>query len=334
MKIFEEYNDNKVKLKNRIVVAPMCMNSCEELGMANDFHLVHYGSYALGGAALITIEATAVSKNGRIYKGDIGLFEDKQIEPIKRIVDFCKKFDSKISVQLAHAGRKCETDDNIIAPSAIAFSGSYKMPIEMTKEDIDRVVCEFKNAANRAVKASVYAIEIHAAHGYLINQFLSPLTNKRKDNYGGSLENRVRFLKEVTKAVKSEMHDDMPLILRVSASDYKEGGIDIDEMVKIINLVKEDFDLIHVSSGGVVSDAKINVYPGYQVEFSKIIKEKCNVKTIAVGLINNKEEAEKIIENNEADLIALGRAFLRDPQWVLNESLDKKFIPTQLSRGY
>lgn len=330
--IFNEYESGK--LKNRIVVAPMCMNSSKEKGKANDFHLAHYGSYAMGGAGLITIEAVAIEKCGRIYEGDLCLYDDEQIEPLKRVIDFCHEFSSKVSVQINHAGRKGLKKEKTIGPSKIQFSERYNEPIEMSKEDIKRTVELFKEAARRAVECGADALEIHGAHGYLIDQFLSPLSNIREDEYGGSTENRTRFLMEVIDSFKSVMPESMPLILRVSATDWKEGGIDIDEMVNIINLVKSKIDFVHVSTGGLVKDAVINAYPLYQVEFSKIIKERCNVKTIAVGLIDNKEQAQSIIDNKEADLVALGRAFLRDPNWVLNQSKDSSLAIEQLKRGY
>ena len=334
MNIFEKYCNDGIELKNRIVVAPMCMNSAYGDGKANNFHVAHYGSLAIGGAGLITLESTAVDKDGRIYEGDIGLWSDDQVEPLKMVVDIIHRFGAKVSVQINHAGRKCPTTDEIIAPSAIAFSDRYALPREMTQEDIDKTVRQFADSAKRAVRAGADAIEIHGAHGYLINQFLSPLSNKRMDSYGGNYEGRAKFLKEVIKAVKREIKEDMMLILRVSAMDFKEGGNDAHEMAKIIKLVKEDLDFVHVSTGGVVRDAVINPYPMYQVEYSKIIKEEAQVKTIAVGLINNKEQAQKIIDEESADLVALGRAMLRNPNWVYAENPDMNIIPDQIKRGF
>ncbi len=298
---------------------PMCMNMAEE-GHPTDFHYIHYGNAALGEVGLIIVEATGVTPEGRILERDLGLWKDDQIEGHKKIVELVKKYGSHIGIQLGHAGRKCGIETlTTLAPTAERFSESYPMPKEMTKEDIEQIKEAFKEAAVRSVKAGYELIELHGAHGYLIHQFLSPLTNKRTDAYGGSRENRVRFLKEVTEMVKSVLPEGFPLILRVSASDYVEGGIDLNEMVEIIKLIQTDFDMIHVSSGGLDVNQQITLYPGYQVKFSEEIKNKCSIPTIAVGLITEIGQIEEILQNDRADLVALGRVLLRDPFVIINQ---------------
>ncbi|MGB4439007.1 MAG: NADPH dehydrogenase, partial [Sedimentibacter sp.] len=230
-----------LEIKNRVVMAPMCMYSADDDGKATEWHLVHYASRAIGGVGLIIQEATAVEPRGRISSNDLGLWEDSQIEMLKKIVNTAKSYGSLMGVQLGHAGRKCEAENElIIAPSAIAFSGEYRVPNEMTKEDINTVIASFKSAAERCIEVGYDIIEIHGAHGYLINQFLSPVTNKRTDEYGGSLENRTRFLKEVIRAVRQVWPMEKPLMLRVTAEDYVEEGNHPEDLANIINLVKDE----------------------------------------------------------------------------------------------
>lgn len=318
LKSFSEYEIKGLKLKNRLVMPPMCMYSADNQGMVADFHRLHYGARALGGVGLIILEATAIVPNGRISSNDLGIWHDGHIEGLKSIVESVKPYGTKIGIQLAHAGRKCESnDDYIVAPCPIPYSDHYRWPRKLSKEVIIEIIDQFKDAAKRADQAGFDLIEIHAAHGYLINQFLSPLANKREDEYGGSLENRTRFLKEILKAIKQVWPDDKPILVRVSADDYVEGGIDKDQMAQIIDLIKEDIDMVHVSTGGVVS-AKINSYPGYQVTHAEYIKNKCNIPTIAVGLITEYDHVEAILQNNRADLVALGRELLRKPFFPLN----------------
>ena len=319
MKTFEKYRIKNLELKNRVVMPPMCMDMADE-GHPTDFHCIHYGNAALGEIGLIIVEATGVTPEGRILERDLGLWDDDQITGHRRLVDLVKKYGSHVGIQLGHAGRKCWIDEVVpFAPSAIRFNEEYSVPKEMTKDDIERIKKAFREAAIRSMEAGYELIELHGAHGYLIHEFLSPLTNQRTDEYGGSRENRVRFLKELTAEVKSVIPKDFPLILRVSASDYVEGGIDIEEMVEIINLVREDFDMIHVSSGGLDIRQKINLYPGYQVKFSEIIRKRCSIPTITVGLITEINQVEEILSNDRADLVALGRVLLRDPFVIIKE---------------
>jgi len=336
MKLFEEYSLKNLLLRNRIVMPPMCMWQAENTGLVNQKHFVHYVTRAVGGVGLIIVEATAVSPEGRIEPQDLGIWNDEQKTSFKPLVDECHRYGAKIALQLAHAGRKGFDDAHLVAPSALAFNGEYGTPHELTNREILQKVDAFKSAALRAVDAGFDMIEVHAAHGYLIHEFLSPITNKRTDEFGGSLENRVRFLKLILEGIREVIPANILLEMRVSASDYQAGGIDIDEMVNIVNQVKSYLDLVHVSSGGLTENP-VKSYPGYQVEFSRIIKEKCNIPTIAVGLIDNPDLAEEIIDNERADLVALGRALLRNPYWVLNVAHANKtgtFIPAMYRRGF
>ncbi len=337
MKVLTEYKIKDMVLKNRIVMPPMCMYSTDESGFVKDFHKVHYTARAIGGVGLIIVEATGVIPNGRITSNDLGIWSDDHIEGLKSLVESVKAYGSKIAIQLAHAGRKCTSNDEyIVAPSPIRFSDKYREPKELTVEGIKGLVNSFKDAALRADKAGFDAIEIHGAHGYLIHEFLSPLTNKRNDEYGGSLENRTRFLKEILLAVKEVWPDEKPILLRVSADDYIDGGINKEEMVKIINEVKEYIDMVHVSTGGLIS-VRFPIFPGYQVTHSETIRRECNIPTIAVGLINEYDQIEEILYNNRADLVAIGRGLLRDSQFVLNMAYENNLkikYPIQYERGY
>lgn len=336
MKLFEQYTIKNVTLKNRIVMPPMCMYCADTEGLANEKHLVHYTTRAVGGVGLIIVEATAISPEGRILEGDLGIWDDAQIEGLRKITHCCHQYGAKMAIQLGHAGRKGFLKNENLAPSALAFSEELGMPKELSPEEIGFLVEKYKQSAERAVKAGFDMIEIHGAHGYLIHEFLSPLTNKRADAFGGSLENRVRFLKDVLGAVRSVVPKDMPVTLRVSASDYAEGGLTIEEMIRIINQVKEALDMVHVSSGGLLSSG-IKSYPGYQIEFARAIKESCQIPTIAVGLITNATMVAEILENNRADLVALGRELLRNPYWVLEQAKLNQIahqIPTFYERGF
>jgi NADPH2 dehydrogenase len=317
-KLFSSFKIKDVTFRNRIAMAPMCMYSADKQGIAQDWHFVHYTARAVGGAGLIIQEATAVESRGRISSNDLGLWNDGQIQELQRITASVKQYGTIMGVQLAHAGRKCTSDDKrIIAPSPIAFSEEYKLPDEMTKDDIREVIKAFGDAAERSVRAGYDLIEIHGAHGYLINQFLSPLTNKRTDEYGGSLRNRTRFLQEILQAVRKTWTAEKPLILRVSAEEYASEGNHPGDLADIINLVKEEgVDLIHVSSGGVVVTVPPS-FQGYQVKYAEIIKERTGLPVIAGGLIVDPHMAEEMLQNGRADMVFLGRALLRNPNWPL-----------------
>ncbi|NLM45081.1 MAG: NADPH dehydrogenase NamA [Clostridiales bacterium] len=318
-KLFSGFKIKDMEIRNRIVMPPMCMYSSDNSGKANSWHFIHYTTRAIGGVGLIIIEATAVEPRGRLSDNDLGLWDDSHIEGLSKIVEEVKKYGAKIGIQINHAGRKCAANEEvIIAPSAIAFDESYKTPVEMTKDDIRNTVNLFRNAALRAYKAGFDMIEIHGAHGYLINQFLSPLSNKRTDEYGGSIENRARFLKEVIRAVREVWPEEKPLGVRVSAEDYAEGGNHDTDLAEIINMVKsEGIDLVNVSSGAVVP-VNMKVYPGYQVKFAETIKKATRLPVIAGGLITEAVMAEEIIQNERADMVYMGRELLRNPYFPLN----------------
>lgn len=313
-KLFTPFTIKNTTFKNRIVMAPMCMYSCEaEDGKVTNWHKTHYTSRAVGQVGLIIIEATAVTPQGRISAKDLGIWNDDQIEGLRQLTDLMKEHGAVTGIQLAHAGRKATVDGEIVAPSPIPFNETMKTPKELTSEEIKETIEAFKQGAERAKKAGFEVIEIHGAHGYLINEFLSPLTNKRTDEYGGSQENRYRFLKEIIEAIKTVW--DRPLFVRISASDYHEDGLTVADYVDMSKWMKEQgVDFIDVSSGAVVP-ASIHTYPGYQVKFSEKIKEDAEIPTGAVGLITNGLQAEEILQNDRADLIFIARELLRDPYW-------------------
>jgi len=323
----------KVVFKNRIVMSPMCQYSSVD-GFATDWHLVHLGSRAVGGAGLIIQEATSVSPEGRISPGDMGLWKDEHIEKLKSIVSFIHQQGTVAGIQLAHAGRKASCHEpwkngkqiNIqdggwqtVAPSPVPFYENDIVPAALTAQGIKKVIDDFKAAAGRAIKVGYKVLEIHAAHGYLLHEFLSPLSNKRTDNYGGSFENRTRLVLDIVDAVKKVWPDENPLFIRISASDWTAGGWDIEESVKLSALLKsKGVDLVDCSSGGLIPNAKIPVAPGYQVQFSERIKKETGILTGAVGLITDANQAENILSQQQADLIILARQFLRDPYFPLH----------------
>ncbi|MHB9146605.1 MAG: NADPH dehydrogenase NamA [Symbiobacteriia bacterium] len=328
--LFEPLAIRQVTLKNRIVMSPMCQYSAGTDGVATDWHLVHYGARAVGGTGLIILEATAVESRGRISEHDLGLWDDGQVPGLKRIVDFCHSQGAKVAVQLAHAGRKTwsftkgKTPDSgvpaepIVAPSAIPFGPDWVTPAALTEADIEQVVEAWRQAAVRAKAAGFDFVEIHGAHGYLVHEFLSPLSNQREDNYGGSFENRTRLLRRITEAVRSVWPAEAPVFLRVSASDYTQGGLQVEDLVQVAREAKAwGVDLVDVSSGGNVPVAP-PAWPGYQVPFSERIRREAGVLTGAVGLITEPEMAEEILSNGRADVIILARELLRHPQWALS----------------
>lgn len=316
---YSPYTLKNLNLKNRIVMPPMCMFSSDESGLVKDFHRLHYPTRALGGVGLIIVEATAVTANGRISSQDLGLWEDSQIAGMKGLNDLIHQFGSQTAIQLAHAGRKCTSSDPVIvAPSAIAFSQEYRMPHALNLDEIPGIVQAFQDAAKRALAAGFDAVEIHAAHGYLLHEFLSPLTNQRTDAYGGSTENRTRLLREVLIAVHKVWPRDRAVLLRISAADHAPGGIDLDEACRIVDAVKDLADLVHVSTGGLL-ETPIKIYPGYQVSYADAIRKHCQIPTIAVGLVTRLEQVEEILGNDRSDLVALGRELLRNPYWVINQ---------------
>ncbi|WP_182188144.1 NADPH dehydrogenase NamA [Pectinatus frisingensis] len=337
MKLFEKFTIKNMTLRNRIVMPPMCMYSAADDGQANDFHLTHYASRAVGGVGLIIVEATGIKPIGRISDNDLGLWEDEQIPGLKKIVDACHRYGSKTALQINHAGRKSQSaSGHPVAPSALTFSDKYRTPAELTRPEINEIIDAFKQAASRADAAGFDALEIHAAHGYLLHEFLSPLTNKRTDEYGGSLKNRTRFLEQVLQQVHTVWPADKPVWIRVSASDYDSVGIDAAMMVEIINDVRSLIDMVHVSSGGLLP-TPVNSYPGYQAPLADAIRRKCHIPVIAVGLLTNPEIAEALLQTERADLTAFGRELLRHPYFAIQAAQKYGvvgYIPKQYERAY
>ncbi len=343
--LFAPLTIKSITLRNRIGVSPMCMYSSDD-GVAHDWHLVHLGARAAGGAALVIAEATAVSPEGRITPGDAGIWAEKHVEPIARINRFVKSQGAVPGIQLAHAGRKASAArpweggahlaDAVggwtpVAPSAVAFGdGLNKIPHELSPDEIGRVQADFIAAAKRALAAGCEWLEVHGAHGYLGHEFLSPFSNRRTDRYGGGFENRIRFLVETTRAVRAVWPDNLPLAVRVSCTDWAEGGWTIDECVELARRLKaEGVDLIDCSSGGGVAGAKIPVGAGYQVPLAERIRREAGIATAAVGMITAPMQADQIVRNGQADVVLLARELLRDPNWPLRaaRALHAKPLP-------
>lgn len=332
-KLFSPLKLRTLELRNRIVVSPMCQYSAID-GIPNDWHFVHLGSRAVGGAALIIVEATGVTPEGRISPGDLGIWNDAQVEALKRITSFIAAQGSVPGIQLAHAGRKASTplqwlgERSIqpneggwqpVAPSPIPFGEGYTTPHELTKSEIADCVSQFVEATKRAVEAGFKVVEIHMAHGYLLHEFLSLLSNHRTDEFGGNLEGRMRFPLLVAQAVRNAWPSHLPLFVRISATDWVEQGWDLLQSIAFSKRLKDiGVDLIDCSSGGNVRGAKIPVAPGYQVSFASAIKKETGIATAAVGFITEPQQAEEILQREDADVIVMARAFLRDPYWPLH----------------
>ena len=330
MKLFTPLKIRDIELKNRIVVSPMCEYSAKD-GHPQPWHMVHLGSRAVGGAALVMTEASAVEARGRISAADAGIYDDAHVESWRPITEFVKSQGAVVGMQLAHAGRKASTAEpwlggkpvgiaaggwEPVAPSAVAYDNGYTTPHVLTVEEIAGVVAAFRNSAQRALAAGFQIVEIHAAHGYLIHQFLSPLSNKRNDQYGGSFENRIRLALEVAKAVREVWPANLPLFCRVSATDWADGGWDIAETVELSKRLKPlGVDLIDTSSAGLVPFQKVAIGFGYQVPFAEAIRKQADILTGAVGMITDGAQADTILTTGQADLIFLAREFLRDPYW-------------------
>jgi 2,4-dienoyl-CoA reductase-like NADH-dependent reductase (Old Yellow Enzyme family) len=333
MHLFSPLQIRGIKFRNRIAVSPMCEYSCQD-GFANDWHLVHLGSRAVGGAALVMTEATAVEERGQISPADLGIWKDDHIAPLARIAAFIRAHGAAAGIQLAHAGRKASTSQpwqnagalilpenggwTPLAPSPIPFREGEPAPTELTRTEIAKIVDAFAKAAARALAAGLQVIEIHGAHGYLLDEFLSPLANRRTDEYGGSFDNRIRIVLEVVAAIRGVWPDSLPLFLRISATDWAEGGWEIGDSVELARRVKPlGVDLIDCSSGGMVTYAKISPAPGFQVPFAEQIRRETGILTGAVGMITEPEQANKVIVGEQADMVLLAREFLRDPYWPL-----------------
>ena len=331
--LFDPLALRELTLKNRIIVSPMCQYSSQD-GFANEWHFVHLGSRAVGGAGLVFTEATAVTSEGRISPEDLGIWKDEHIAELSRIVRFVDARGAVAGMQLGHSGRKASTqapwvgnkqlrvDEGgfrpIYAPSALAFKRDDEAPEALTEAGIARIVRSFGDAAERALRAGFRVLELHAAHGYLLHEFLSPLSNQRKDQYGGAFDNRIRALLETVRSVRSRWPERLPLFVRISATDWAEGGWDLDQSVELSKrLGQEGVDLVDCSSGGLVPGAKIPTGPGYQTQFSERIRREAKVKTGTVGMIRSPEQAEHILRSGQSDAVILARQMLRDPYWPL-----------------
>jgi len=341
-----------VILRNRIAMSPMCQYSAVD-GVANDWHYVHYGTRAVGGVGLVIVEATAVEPRGRITPYCLGLWDDGQVEPLARIVRFIESHGAVAGIQLAHAGRKASTNRpwkgggpvppeeggwNVVGPSPVPFLPDGPVPEPMTKRDMESIIDAFRKAAKRALAAGFRVAEVHAAHGYLLHEFLSPLSNRRDDEYGGSLENRMRFPLEVVRAVREVWPEEYPLFVRISATDWVPGGWDLDQSVAFAaELKKIGVDLVDCSSGGLSLEQKVQAGPGYQVPFAERIRREVGIATGAVGLITDPEQANGILAAGQADLILLGRVLLREPYWPLRAAaalgVDTGLWPPQYLRA-
>ena len=332
--LYEPLTLRGVTMRNRIGVSPMCEYSSVD-GFANDWHVVHLGSRAVGGAGLVLTEATAVTADGRISPHDLGIYRDEHVEMLSRIARFAIAQGAVPGMQLSHAGRKASVDAPwrggapleiadggwrpVWAPSAIPFGDRSPMPDALDRTGIDAVVTAFRDAAARALTAGFQVIELHAAHGYLLHEFLSPLSNQRTDEYGGSFENRVRLLLRVTEAVRTVWPDSLPLLVRVSGTDWVPGGWDLEESVALIRLLGPlGVDLVDCSSGGAVPRVRIPVGPGYQVHIAERIRREAAIATAAVGLITDPTQADAIVRSGQADMVFLARELLRDPYWPLH----------------
>ena len=352
--LFDPFPLRSVSLSNRVAVSPMCEYSSDD-GFANDWHLVHLGSRAVGGAGLVLAEATAVEARGRITARDLGLWKDAHVEFLARIARFLEGQGAVPGVQLAHAGRKASTAVpweggagvapqaggwEPIAPSAIPFSERTLTPRAMSVDEVSEVVRAFAAAARRSVAAGFRVIELHFAHGYLVHEFLSPLSNRRVDGYGGGFEKRIRLALEITRAVRVEWPERLPLLARLSCTDWVEGGWTLEESVELARrLAIEGVDLVDCSSGGLVPYARIEAVPGYQVPFARRIRAEAGVPTAAVGLISTPAQADAVVRQGDADLVMLARAMLRDPYWALHAAAElghpeARRVPVQYLRAY
>ena len=332
-KLFTPFKLGDIEFKNRIFVSPMCQYSSRD-GLPTDWHLVHLGSRAVGGAALVMVEATAVSPEGRISPFDSGIWTDEHAQRFEPITRFIRRQNAIPAIQLAHAGRKASTDVpwqggrplgedahgwQPIAPSAIPFDDGDPVPREMSAGDIDAVADQFVSAARRSLAAGFQVAEVHMAHGYLLHEFLSPLSNRRSDRYGGSLENRMRLPLEVVRAVRNAWPQELPLFVRISSTDWVEGGWDLEQSIELCKQLKTiGVDLIDCSSGALVPDAKIPAGPGFQTPFAAAIRQAADIATGAVGLITSPQQAEQIVATSQADVVLLAREMLRDPYWPLH----------------
>jgi 2,4-dienoyl-CoA reductase-like NADH-dependent reductase (Old Yellow Enzyme family) len=351
-KLYEPLTLRGVTLRNRIALSPMCTYSSSPDGLATEWHATHYASRAVGGAGLIVTEAAAIFPEGRITNQDLGIWDDAQIEPLRRINRQIRAAGSVPGIQLAHAGRKASVQPPekgehslspleggwpVVAPSAIPFDEGWQLPQELTAFQIPRLLQGFRDAARRALEAGFEVLELHAAHGYLLHQFLSPLTNRRTDVYGGSFENRIRLTLEAVAAIREVWPERLPLFVRISATEWAEGGWELEQSVELAKkLAPLGVDLVDVSTGGQLPRVHVPVAPGYQVPFASAIRQRAGIATGAVGLITDAAQAEGILQAGDADLVLFGRLLLRDPYWPLRAAatLQQKIDwPVQYRRG-
>jgi 2,4-dienoyl-CoA reductase-like NADH-dependent reductase (Old Yellow Enzyme family) len=352
MKLFTPLRLREIEFKNRVGVSPMCQYSAKD-GHPGTWHLVHLGSRAVGGAALVMTEASAVQEVGRISPTDTGMYLDAHVDSWHPVVEFLKEQGAIPGMQLAHAGRKASTAApwfggrpltheqggwTPVSSTSVPFGAGHPVPCAMTQVELDQVVADFQRATRRALAAGFQFVEIHAAHGYLLHQFYSPLCNDRKDDYGGSYENRIRLLLRVTQAVRKTLPQILPLLVRISATDWKEGGWDLEQSIELCRRLRESgVDLVDVSSGGILPDIRIPVGPGFQVGFAEAIRRNAGVATAAVGMITDPAQAESIIANGQADMVFLAREMLRDPYWprrAANALQTKIKPPVQYERAW
>ena len=352
--LFDPITIKDITFRNRVGVAPMCQYSAID-GFPNDWHLVHLGARAQGGAGVVITEATAVEARGRISARDTGIWSDVHAEAWEQITRFIASQGAAPGIQLAHAGRKASTEVpweghggiaderggwEPVAPSAVPFDETYRTPHALTTTEIGALAQAFADAATRSLDAGFKVLEIHGAHGYLIHEFLSPLANKRDDQYGGSFENRIRFALEVTRAVRKAWPDGLPLFVRLSCTDWAEGGWDLEQSVALSKMLKDEgVDLVDCSSGGIAPGIKIDAKPGYQVPFAEAIRRDAGIKTSAVGLITEPAQADSIIRDGQGDMVFLARALLRDPYWPFHaaHALGQKYhghVPRQYERAF
>ena len=353
--LFEPFSLRGVTLRNRVGVSPMCQYSAGLDGLATDWHLAHIGARAAGGAALIIMEAAAVEARGRISPHDLGLWDDAHIAPLARVVQFAHSQGAAMGIQIAHAGRKAGTASpwtggrpladaeggwEAVGASPLAVDEGYRTPHALSVTEIQAVLGAFQAAARRAIQAGFDWLEIHGAHGYLIHSFLSPLSNQRSDEYGGTFANRARFTVETARAVRQVWPDHLPLAMRLSCTDWVEGGWSLDETVDLARLLKtEGVDLIDCSSGGTLQRVKVPVGAGYQVPFAEAVRRGAGMPTAAVGMITQAMQADEIIRNGRADLVLLGREMLRDPSWAIHAAQalgqrEQVRVPEQYLRAY
>lgn len=315
MLLLQPYALRQMHLRNRWLFGPLCMASAQD-GVANQFHLLHYATRAMGGVGLVMLEPAAVLSNGRIGSHCLGLWEEEQVPALRQVIDTCHRFGAGVAVQLSHAGRKCQADtvSRVIAPSRIGYSTmlGYQEPDDMTTHEIGSVVAAFGEAASRALAAGADAVEIQAGDGYLIHQFLSPLANQRLDDYGGSTANRARFLVELVRAVRQHWPETHPLFLRVSATDYSTHSVEAPELAQMVDPIRSLVDMLHVGCGGLVP-VLVPHRPGYLVPHAVAVRQACNLPVIAEGMITTAEQAEEILQKQQADLIAMGRELIRNP---------------------